>query len=42
MVVEGCDTVGPLKPVQTQAAASPPPFSLNNNEGEKKREMAKR
>ena len=38
MVVEGCDTVGPSKTAQTQAAAYPPPSLLNNNEGEKNRE----
>jgi len=32
MVVEGHNSASTSKPAQTQAAASPPPFSLNNNE----------
>ena len=41
MVVEGCDTVGPSKPAQTQATASPPPYLLNNNEGGKRERNGK-
>ena len=38
IVVEGRDGAGPLELVQTQAVASLPPFSSNNNEGGEMRE----